>query len=441
MRARGNDTQCLRDATCAPLGGLSLFGSFDGNFSGRGVWAISSMDASGLFPYGATAADSAVSGFVATLLALESFAGADWSRATRPLRFAFLDAESHGYLGGHRFLRDLTTFECRHPAENGKGCVAPYRASLAFQRVSARELLSSTVVEMIGVAHASKLFAHSRSTRFVGDLTAITGLPMPIQAANSTIGLPPSSMHSFIKYNASLEHVVLAGFDEHYPAGNRYGSPSDVHFDVAAVTRAAQTLADVLASLCNVTLTRRVDNETVRQVMNGFVGIPRHSPFLVNLFPDEEIPSDHVSLYSGPYVGYVYTLKHLVVRALLLDAIADKRTNISCSGENDCAHLGENWVCSRAKVCQHAAFFSHPAYSAAYEYNHTHHKPRLVNTSAGLPRGVESNWAAPDLRFVILPAVYTGRIACGIGLLLWAVNAVLFGLFWSNNLQHLKSKD
>jgi hypothetical protein len=42
---------------------------------------------------------------------------------------------------------------------------------------------------------------------------------------------------------------------------------------------------------------------------------------------------------------------------------------------------------------------------------------------------------------VTLPAIYTGRIACGLGILLWVGSALGFGLFWSANLQHLKSKD
>jgi hypothetical protein len=441
MEARKNDVQCLKDATCMFIGGVSLFGSFDGGFDGPAVWAVSSMDSNGLFPYGATGADAAIAGFVAHLLALESFRDANWTYATRPLRFLFLDAEAHGYLGGHRFLKDIAKFECSRPTNEGKSCASPYRTSLAFQNVSLPGLLSSTIVEMISVANASKLYAHSSSTRLVQALKEIPDLPIEIEPTKSKVGLPPSSMHSFLKYNSSIEHVVLAGFDDHYPDRNRYGSPSDVVYDADAVTRAAQTLADVLARLCNVTLNRTIDSATVKQLMDGFVGIPRDSPFLVSLFPNQEIPSDHVSLYSGVYNGYSYALKHLVVRALLADAIADNRTNVSCAADSDCTHFGGGWGCSRAKLCQHTAFHSHPAYSSAYEFEHDRKKWVLVNESAGLPRAVESDWVPPDLRLITLPSVYTGRIACGIGLFLWAVSAAALGIFWSNNLQHLKSKE
>jgi hypothetical protein len=54
-----------------------------------------------------------------------------------------------------------------------------------------------------------------------------------------------------------------------------------------------------MAHLCNVTLVHKVNSSVVREVMDGFLGIPKNSPFLVGLFPDQELPSDHVSLYSG----------------------------------------------------------------------------------------------------------------------------------------------
>jgi hypothetical protein len=39
----------------------------------------------------------------------------------------------------------------------------------------------------------------------------------------------------------------------------------------------------------------------------------------------------------------------------------------------------------------------------------------LVDENQALPRGVESNWFAPDLQIVNLPNLYTGRVARGVG--------------------------
>jgi hypothetical protein len=134
-------------------------------------------------------------------------------------------------------------------------------------------------------------------------------------------------------------------------------------------------------------------------------------------------------------------MKQLVVKALLTDAVADDESDKACTEDSNCTDLGADWVCSRESICVHATLHPHPAYSSAYEYDYEEDTRELVNEDPTLPRGAESNWLSPDLQIITLPDLYTGRVSCGIGILLWTATALGFGLFWKKNLLYVKSKD
>jgi len=442
MQSRGTDEECMKAQKCRIIGGLSLFGGFQADLTGPAVWAITSMDAYGLFPEGAVGADYSISGFVALVAALEAFRGVNWTTATRPLRFGFFDGETTGYLGSQRFLREIQEFKCDKYDGDGYRCVQPQRLDMRFRQVSLADI--ETVVEIRQVASATSLYAHvmesEKELAFVADLRTIAGVGLKSATTNK---IPPSSTNSFLRANPQLRHVVLTGFAGKYPPGNSYGSPNDNRYNVARMVASAQSLALILANLTGVTLTASVNESVVEGLMSGFVGVPASSDYIQSLFPTSRLPTDHVSLYTGPYGFYRYELKQLVVRKVLMDVVTHNATTVPCIQDSNCSRLRDpfnhTFFCSLDGFCEAVPIAALPAYSLAYEWDTDDERYFIANASAALPRGAEADWLTPDLQFITLPAPLTGRIVTGVGIALWGGTTLLLGLFWRSNLGRLKT--
>lgn len=447
MLSRGNSKKCLKDESCQFLGGLSLYGSFGKDYystnSQKSVWAIANYDSYGLFPYAHVGADYSISGFVTLLAALESFKNVDWKKAKRQLRFAFFDAEEVGYLGSTKFLRDVTEpFNCKK--KDGNTCLQPYRLDFGFQSVSPDDF--GTIIEVKSVAKADHLYIHTnKNGREFGKTlvkSAANGT-LPIEMADDSLpGVPPSSTNSFIKKFPNIQHAVLTSYKGKFPDDNRYGSPSDVEYDPEAVVKASQTLVKVLYDLCEIDQSVQLPkvNETIiTELMEGFVKNPSVSTYIQSLFPTSRLPTDHVSLYSGPYNQYTLELKQLIVREVLADSLAaaNNITSIKCESNNQCSGLG--LACStNLGVCINYTMNMHPAYSDAFEWDEDKWEMKVVNESSALPFECEANWDSPDLQYITLPSLWTGRITVGIGILLWVLLAVLLNIFWNYNLNFLQ---
>lgn len=441
MLSRGSSKQCIKDDSCAILGGLSLYGSFTDNYkSNNAVWAIANYDTFGLFPYSHVGADYSISGFVALLAALESFKNIDWSQADKPLRFAFFDGEEVGYLGSTRFLDEVIDFKCKSQSDNG--CESPYRLDMGFESVNPEDF--NTAIEIKSVATANSLYVHTNKNgrEFGKSLvqSQSSDSPLPVEMADESLpGVPPSSTNTFIKKFPTIKHAVLTGYQGKFPEDNRYGYPSEVVYDADAITKASQTLVATLHKLCGVKEeVPKVNSTIVSELMKGLVNAPADSEYMASLFPNARLPTDHVSLYTAVYRPYTLELKQQLVIEILKDSIASNVTTIRCQQQQDCSHYGLS--CSKTRgVCINYTMNMHPAYSEAFEYT-SDYETEIVNSSEVLPFECEANWASPDLQFVTLPSLWTGRITVGIGLILWVVLAVLLVNFWNYNVAYLHER-
>lgn len=446
MLSRGNSKKCLKDESCQFLGGLTLYGSFGQNYEAtndkKAVWAIANYDSYGLFPYAHVGADYSISGFIALLGALESFKNINWNKAKRPLRFAFFDGEEVGYLGSSKFLRDITVpFTCQK--RDGNTCLQPYRLDYGFQRVSPEDF--GTVIEIKSVANAENLYVHTnRNGKGLQITLPATDDTLSVEMADQSLpGVPPSSVNTFINKFPNIEHAVLTSYKGTFPTDNCYGSPTDVKYDVQSVKKASQTLVKILYDLCGIDSSvnelPKVNETIISELMQGFVTNPSSSTYMQSLFPTSRLPTDHVSLYSGPYNQYTLDLKQLVVKEVLADtlATANNVTKIQCTSNDQCSSIG--MACSRnLGVCINYTMNMHPAYSDAFEWDEDKWEMKVVNESKALPFECEANWDSPDLQYITLPALWTGRITAGIGILLWVVLAVLLNIFWNHNLNYLQ---
>lgn len=142
---------CLKDKTCLPIGGQSVWSSLGrlkprmNNFgkpldseSEHSVIAVTApMDSIAFFPDLAFGASAEISS-LAVLLAVAEAVGNYW-RSLGSISFVYqpvymaLNAQSWGWAGSSRLLKDLSEFECGgNETRGGPGCKDPFMGSLKF---------------------------------------------------------------------------------------------------------------------------------------------------------------------------------------------------------------------------------------------------------------------------------------------------------------------
>lgn len=449
MNMRDNAEKCLKDGTCDVMGGTSVIGTFGKTLTGPGVWAIASMDTFGIVPYAQVGADYSISGYIATLAALQSLKDLDWKNAKRPLRFAFFDGEEIGYLGSERFLYELDNFECNsmYNGESGSYCKEPLRVNLDFQNMSTQEIETVIEVKNVGLKEdETKVFAHSmrndESVNLINDIKTKVTAPLTIEEASSdTPGIPPSSMNSFVKINKTIGHIVFTGHKREFINKN-IGTPKDNEYDPEYIAKVATVEARTLASLCfdSPDVSTIEANETfVDSLMKGFVGAYNDSKVLKELFNATSLSTDHVSMYSGVYNGYSYGAKQLTIFRVLQDIISSNTTDINCSSDSDCtSYFDSDGHCSRDKKCEKSIIRGYPAYSLAFEYSLDDKEFYIKRHNSSYPVMTETRWSNVDVRYVNLPSQWIGRVSIGVGIVLWLLLAMGGAAFWNHNLKVLK---
>jgi hypothetical protein len=139
-----NSAKCLEERTCLPIGGQSVWSSL-GELAlptKREVLAVTApMDSTAFFHDIAQGAAAEIAS-LATLMAVAEAVGAYQRGAGKgkvmvrqPVYFAW-NAQSWGFAGSSRFLKDVLDFECETEADASQmlvGCVKPYKANLRFQ--------------------------------------------------------------------------------------------------------------------------------------------------------------------------------------------------------------------------------------------------------------------------------------------------------------------
>jgi hypothetical protein len=149
--------------------------------------------------------------------------------------FTFFNTEAWSFSGSQRFARDISQpFQCTEKCDSDECCNRPPRVSLDFQNIKLKNTLAFIELGQLGSLNSS-LTAHSAMSA-TGDLDSLISLvqqALPsgsdIQLTRSSLAgqqLPPSSVQSFLTYNQSLAHIVLADHDQHYK-NPYFNSPYD----------------------------------------------------------------------------------------------------------------------------------------------------------------------------------------------------------------------
>ncbi|XP_015582561.1 nicastrin isoform X2 [Ricinus communis] len=356
---------CLREETCLPLGGYSVWSSLPPiNISSTQskpiILTVASMDSASFFRDKSLGAESPISGLISLLAAVDSLSRVDGLEdLSKQLVFSVFTGEAWGYLGSRRFLLEL---DLQTDSVNG---------------------INDTLIEMVmEIGSVGKGFSGGNKTFFAHTagvspgtnkmLNAFKGAEDSLESKNVTIlsastsnpGIPPSSLMAFLRKNSSITGIVLEDFDSAF-SNKFYQSHlddiSNIHSSaiVAAASLIARTLY-ILASgstnfsnsaLSAINVNASLVEELMGCLLDCDLGL---SCELVKNYisPTSTCPSHYVGVIIGepssnPYIGYVDDISRFIWN-FLADRTSVLKENSSSDCSKDCSNKGE--VCIKAEM-------------------------------------------------------------------------------------------
>lgn len=431
MKSGTHDSEsCLKEATCLPLGGYSVWSSLPPiNISSLKtpkpiILTVASMDSASFFRDKSLGADSPISGLIALLAAVDTLSHLDGlGDLSKQLVFVAFTGEAWGYLGSRRFLVELDMH------------------SYAVQGLN--HSLIETVIEIGSVGKAlnqgvKNFFAHAEgdSSATNQTLSALKRaqeslLSENIRVASASVsnpGIPPSSLMTFLNKNPGISGVVLEDFDSVFVNKFYHSHLDDLsNLNSSAVVAAASLIARSLYILGSETndiqdstlAAINVNASLVEQLMGCLLDCnPGLSCELVNKYisPASTCPSHYVGVIvdepsSTPYPGYINDVPRFI-RNFLADITSIPRENNSSGCQQGCN--GRDEVCIKEEtdgkgVCVLSTTRYVPAYSTRLKYESGVWSVLPPNSSDNMgvvdPVWTESNWNSQGMR------VYTVEIA------------------------------
>ncbi|XP_055961412.1 nicastrin isoform X2 [Mercurialis annua] len=420
---------CLREETCLPLGGYSVWSSLPPiNISSSDqakpiILAVASMDSASFFRDKSLGAESSISGLISLLAAVDSLSRVDGlGDLSRQLVFSVFTGEAWGYLGSRRFLLEL---------------------DLQTESVSG---LNNTLIEMVmdigsvgrGFnAGNETFFAHTAGgspggkEMFNAFKLALDSLELNnvtiASASASNPGIPPSSLMAFLRkfflswQNPSIPGVVLEDFDSAF-SNNFYHSHLDDKSNInssaivaaaSLVARSLYILASNSTNLSSLALSAiNVNASLVEELMSCLLDCdPGLSCELVKKYisPSAACPSHYVGVIIGepsstPNLGYVDDISRFIWN-FLADRTSVPKENSSSNCSKDCSNKGE--VCIKQEtngkgVCVLSTTRYVPAYSTRLKFESGMWNVLPSNSSDPMgmvdPVWTESNWDTIGLR-------------------------------------------
>ncbi|XP_049379425.1 nicastrin [Solanum stenotomum] len=414
---------CLREQTCLPLGGYSVWSALPPIIASSSkkakpmILTVASMDAASLFRDASIGADSPISGLISLLAVVDALSRVDGlGDLDKQLVFAVFTGEAWGYLGSRRFLLELDQHS---------------------DAVSGLDLaLIEMVLEIGSVGKGftqddNTFFAHStKESATNGTLSALKDALGSLKtqsikisrASKSNPGLPPSSLMSFLKKNPETSGVVLEDFDAAFTNKFYHSHLDDLSANInsSAIVAAASIVARSLYILASdkkeiknsVLNTININASLVEELLGCLLSCePGFTCELVNRYiaPSTSCPSHYVGVVLGepssqPYLGNVGDVSRFVWN-FLADKTAIPSKNMSSTCPKGCSGNGE--MCVKAEtdgkgVCVISTTRYVPAYSTRLKYESEMWEVLPHNSSDTMgeadPVWTESNWDTIRLR-------------------------------------------
>ncbi|XP_022143375.1 nicastrin [Momordica charantia] len=432
-----NSVSCLKEETCLPLGGYSVWSSLppiniSSDQSKPIILTVASMDSASFFRDKSIGADSPISGLIALLAAVDALSHVDGlDDLHKQLVFAVFTGESWGYLGSRRFLLELDLQSDVVSGLNNK--------------------LIDTVFEIGSVGKSSShgignFFAHmtevssSKNETWNALKHAQESLPFEITkispASTTNPGIPPSSLMAFLKKNSHVSGVVLEDFDTGF-TNQFYQSHLDDLYNInsSAIEAAALLVARTLYILAtnkkelisSAITSIKVNTSLVEELIGCLLNCdPGLSCELVKRYisPTSVCPNHYVGVIldepsSTPYPGYVHDVSRFVWN-FLADRTSISKENTSSACSPNCNDKSE--VCIGAEIGKGTCVISTtryvPAYSTRLKYESGSWYVLPSNSSDPMgavdPVWTESNWNTIGLRmYTIQTTAYDRFVLLG----------------------------
>lgn len=418
---------CLKEATCLPLGGYSVWSSLPPiNISSSKpskplILTVASMDSASFFRDKNLGADSPISGLIALLAAVDALSHLDGlGDLSKQLVFVVFTGEAWGYLGSRRLLEEL---DMHSDAVHGLS-----------------HSLVETVIEIGSVGKglsqgAKNFFAHAE-----GDSSATNQTMVALKRAQESLlsenikiaaasasnpGIPPSSLMTFLKKNPGISGVVLEDFDSVFVNKFYHSHLDDLsNVNSSSVVAAASLIARTLYILASETkdvqdstlAAINVNVSLVEQLMDCLLDCdPGLSCDLVKKYisPSSTCPSHYVGVImdepsSTPNPGYINDVPRFIWN-FLADITSIPRKNNSSGCQQGCN--GKDEVCIKLEtdgkgVCALSTTRYVPAYSTRLKFESGMWSVVAPNSSDDMgvvdPVWTESNWDSIGMRVYIV---------------------------------------
>ncbi|KAF1801387.1 Nicastrin-domain-containing protein [Mucor lusitanicus] len=451
MWAAVNSETCLRRGWCQVVGGMSVYStpslaiSADDN---KPIVVVSaSLDSRSLFHDLTVGASNDVSGMVTVLAIADAL-----SRAPTPLDqlpkhilYTLFAAESWGFAGSQRFVKDISTpFVCTNASRatpcpyTNAPCTFPCVRNTHFQNINFNNIESIfefQSVSGINSNYTEGYYVHvddaKQSQPLISAVQPYSNIKMA-SADGVDRKLPPgSSAMSFLQKKRDIQAAVITDYQKQL--GNYYNSDMDDGLDVPRAT-------DAICGLVNATA-----NAIYSQASNGNLTNPLSAnctliasmldclisnfscPFMQNYF--------NVTAVSRiPHYASVYSFENPQPQLLQRFAfsflsgvtgkqrMADNGQPVSCQTIRDCVS-GEYCI---KQQCTTSLTTYHEAYGTGLQYDEATGRVHVVDPTKGT--WTESTWDSPTMRIFLITSTSHQVVEFVLGLL-WMLASFATVLF------------
>jgi nicastrin len=458
-----NSATCLRRGYCEPVGGQSVWGTFEEGLDDQReiVLVMAQLDANSIFQDLAIGAEAASSGVTTLLTAIQALASqrkkevqlnipyAPPAPTKRQLVFGFWTGEDFGYIGSRSFVQDLVNFKCNSPVTGDQGrvrCSNPWASDYAFKNISFSRIYAMIDLQQLGQIEGGTVYVHRAPTSKNTDVLMATlnasasGLRVSVEPAfQPTFELPPSSLQSFLLANDSLPAIMLSDFKSNYRNpyfGSRWDNWDNVRAE--SICTAAGLVARALYTMlydANPPPELQANCDLVSELLDCFVrnnscGMKRG---LLGVVEAPNPPTNYVGLYRSDRAAY--NLNVLLVNQVLNwltspQYYMPQDLTVNCTSASQCPP-GQNMACIGG-TCRNSSVFLHdaaPMGSFKWDTNWGGwtYSNQLYLSRYQQPLWTEPTWDVPSLRVFRKEQFLIEALSLALGV---TELVVAFGVCW-----------
>eukprot|EP00742_Colponemidia_sp_Colp-10_P008154 GILJ01008809.1.p1 GENE.GILJ01008809.1~~GILJ01008809.1.p1 ORF type:complete len:665 (-),score=90.11 GILJ01008809.1:106-2073(-) len=409
-----NGSVCLLGQTCDPVGGQSVWGSFDPVSPSKPTVLLSvPLDSTALFHDLAIGAQAEMAGVAALLAVAETF-----SRQPREtigalssqIIFAFFNAEAWGFSGSRRFVSDMVNFTCSQASSSvPDSCANPPIYSTAFKNISFDQIKAIIELRNVGqLDDSGALYMHCEDSEECHTLRAkllsYSALgPVPLHKASGHNGLPPSSLTSFLRQNSSLPAIQISNHNGAFINKFYHSEWDDAsNVDVTKICDISTALARWVWSLASTDPipSLSADCNLIKKLMNCLVADMGCDLFAQAVgYTAAANPSHYVGVWRPVAVGDFSSRQSLQSAifnsgsdtANLVFSLLANYTAVTRQSANGCSNCEKNEVCIGNSQCVNSNTFFHDALSPSIKFDFDK-LTYVVDDDPSQPLYTESRW-------------------------------------------------